>query len=64
MDPNKRPAAKQMQEMSFFKGIDWKKVTEMEPPFIPNPEDPQDTCYFEARNELQQIKLSQFDEEY
>lgn len=50
--------------MSFFKGIDWKKVTEMEPPFIPNPEDPQDTCYFEARNELQQIKLSQFDEEY
>lgn len=63
MDPNKRPAAKQMQEMSFFNGIEWKSVTEMEPPFVPSTDDPQDTCYFEARNEMQQIKLSQFDAE-
>ncbi|XP_063703839.1 LOW QUALITY PROTEIN: serine/threonine-protein kinase greatwall [Culicoides brevitarsis] len=64
MDPNKRPAAKQMQEMSFFRDIEWSRVTEMDPPFVPSPDDPQDTCYFEARNEMQQIKLSQFDAEY
>uniref|UniRef100_A0A336KC62 Serine/threonine-protein kinase greatwall n=1 Tax=Culicoides sonorensis TaxID=179676 RepID=A0A336KC62_CULSO len=64
MDPKKRPAAKEMKEMTFFNDIDWKNVTQMEPPFVPNPEDPQDTCYFEARNEMQQLKLSQFDAEF
>lgn len=63
MDPQKRPAAKEMQEMSFFSMIDWKNITKMEPPFIPSPDDPLDTCYFEARNNMQQIKLSQFDDE-
>ncbi|XP_050071859.1 serine/threonine-protein kinase greatwall [Anopheles maculipalpis] len=60
MDQTKRPAAEQMQRMSFFGCIDWQHVSLMEPPFIPNPDDPQDTGYFEARNVMQHLKLSNF----
>uniref|UniRef100_A0A182QE38 Serine/threonine-protein kinase greatwall n=1 Tax=Anopheles farauti TaxID=69004 RepID=A0A182QE38_9DIPT len=60
MDQNKRPAAEQMQRMAFFTCIDWKNMSQMEPPFIPNPEDPQDTGYFEARNVMQHLKVSNF----
>ena len=61
MDPLQRPQAKAVQEMSFFECIDWKDLVNSEPPFIPNPDDPQDTGYFEARNVLQHLKLSNFD---
>uniref|UniRef100_A0A182LUV5 Serine/threonine-protein kinase greatwall n=1 Tax=Anopheles culicifacies TaxID=139723 RepID=A0A182LUV5_9DIPT len=60
MDQTKRPAAEQMQRMTFFACIDWKNMSLMEPPFIPNPDDPQDTGYFEARNIMQHLKLSNF----
>uniref|UniRef100_A0A182SR81 Serine/threonine-protein kinase greatwall n=1 Tax=Anopheles maculatus TaxID=74869 RepID=A0A182SR81_9DIPT len=60
MDQTKRPAAEQMQRMPFFACIDWKHMSLMEPPFIPNPDDPQDTGYFEARNVMQHLKLSNF----
>ncbi|XP_053669866.1 serine/threonine-protein kinase greatwall [Anopheles nili] len=60
MDPTKRPAAEQMQQMAYFSSVDWKNMGSMEPPFIPNPDDPLDTGYFEARNVLQHLKLSNF----
>ncbi|XP_035896523.1 serine/threonine-protein kinase greatwall [Anopheles stephensi] len=60
MDQTKRPAAEQMQRMSFFACIDWQHMNLLEPPFIPNPDDPQDTGYFEARNIMQHLKLSNF----
>uniref|UniRef100_A0A182NS22 Serine/threonine-protein kinase greatwall n=1 Tax=Anopheles dirus TaxID=7168 RepID=A0A182NS22_9DIPT len=60
MDQSKRPAAEQMQRMAFFECIDWKNMSQIEPPFIPNPEDPQDTGYFEARNVMQHLKVSNF----
>ncbi|XP_551171.5 serine/threonine-protein kinase greatwall [Anopheles gambiae] len=60
MDQTKRPAAEQMQRMPFFACIDWKNMSQLEPPFIPNPDDPQDTGYFEARNIMQHLKVSNF----
>ncbi|XP_053657971.1 serine/threonine-protein kinase greatwall [Anopheles marshallii] len=60
MEQTKRPAADQMQRMAFFSCIDWKNMNLMEPPFIPHPDDPQDTGYFEARNIMQHLKLSNF----
>ncbi|XP_049301093.1 serine/threonine-protein kinase greatwall [Anopheles funestus] len=60
MEQTKRPAAEQMQRMTFFSCIDWKNMSLLEPPFIPNPDDPQDTGYFEARNIMQHLKLSNF----
>uniref|UniRef100_A0A182JDZ3 Serine/threonine-protein kinase greatwall n=1 Tax=Anopheles atroparvus TaxID=41427 RepID=A0A182JDZ3_ANOAO len=61
MDQTKRPAADQMQRMPFFATIDWKNMSSMTPPFVPNPDDPLDTGYFEARNVLQHLKMSNFD---
>lgn len=60
MDPAERPTAKEVQEMAFFKCIDWQHLEKVEPPFIPNPDDPTDTAYFDARNNLQHLKLSNF----
>lgn len=61
MDPTKRPRADQMKAMPFFEPVDWDNMESMPPPFIPNPDDPQDTGYFEARNVMQHLKLSNFD---
>lgn len=63
MDPLKRPRAEQMMEMAFFETIEWDNLEASSPPFIPNPDDPQDTGYFEARNVMQHLKLSNFDME-
>ncbi|XP_058467188.1 serine/threonine-protein kinase greatwall [Malaya genurostris] len=60
MDPQKRPQAAQMMEMAFFESIDWNNLESANPPFIPNPDDPQDTGYFEARNIMQHLKMSNF----
>lgn len=60
MDPNQRPAAREVQEMEFFKKIDWKSLETTVPPFIPEPDNPTDTAYFDARNEIQHLKLSNF----
>ncbi|XP_065371530.1 serine/threonine-protein kinase greatwall isoform X3 [Calliphora vicina] len=60
MDPTERPAAKEVQQMSFFECIDWEHLETEEPPFVPNPENPTDTAYFEARNNMQHLKLSNF----
>lgn len=60
MDPTERPAAKEVQQMAFFSCIDWDNIENEETPFVPNPEDPTDTGYFEARNNLQHLKLSNF----
>lgn len=48
MDPKSRPTANAVQRMDFFKDIDWKTMQSIEPPFIPKPEDPTDTSYFEG----------------
>lgn len=61
MDPTRRPQADQMKAMPFFEPIEWENMEAMPPPFIPNPDDPQDTGYFEARNVMQHLKLSNFD---
>ena len=60
MDPNLRPAAKEVQQMPFFASICWSNLENEEPPFVPTPENPTDTGYFDARNNLQHIKLSNF----
>lgn len=48
-DPKLRPTAKDVHKMDFFSSIDWDKLESVEPPFIPNPENPTDTGYFEGR---------------
>ncbi|CAO1360054.1 unnamed protein product [Diamesa serratosioi] len=63
MDPNQRPTAACVQEMKFFSIIDFKNVQNADPPFVPSLDDPHDTGYFKARNEMQHLHLSNFDSE-
>lgn len=48
MDPISRPIGKDVQNMKFFHDIDWKNLQSATPPFIPQPENPTDTGYFEG----------------
>lgn len=61
VDPNVRPAAKEVREMIYFKDVDWEKLREVTPPFVPAPDDPTDTGYFNARNVMQHLKLSNWE---
>lgn len=61
MDPEKRPSSNEVQQMAFFKSIDWNNLQNTEPPFIPQPDNPTDTGYFEPRNIMQHLKLSNID---
>ncbi|XP_044754695.1 serine/threonine-protein kinase greatwall [Coccinella septempunctata] len=60
-DPEERPKAKEVMEMEAFKNIDWDNLLSMIPPFVPDPFDPQDTGYFQARNELLNFNLSNYE---
>ncbi|SPP81036.1 serine/threonine-protein kinase greatwall isoform X1 [Drosophila guanche] len=60
MDPAERPAAKEVQQMRHFACIDWENIGNAEPPFVPTPDNPTDTGYFDARNNLQHLQLSNF----
>lgn len=61
MDPHSRPTAIEVQQMPFFADLQWSAMASAEPPFVPNPDNPTDTGYFEARNVMQHLKLSSFD---
>ncbi len=48
-----------LQTMPFFSKVDWSNLSESEAPFIPQPDDETDTGYFDARNNMLQLKVSQ-----
>lgn len=61
MDPNQRPSSKEVQTMKFFTPLDWNTLQGTVPPFVPQPQDQYDTGYFEPRNIMQHLKLSNID---
>ncbi|CAH0381850.1 unnamed protein product [Bemisia tabaci] len=60
-DPNLRPAGAEVRSMPLFNHIDWDNLLNTVPPFVPNPDDLHDTSYFQARNELQNLIVSDID---
>jgi serine/threonine protein kinase len=61
-DPEARPAGLvEVQQLEFFAGVDWAGILEEEAPFLPQPSDETDTGYFDARNNLLDLKVSQID---
>lgn len=61
MTPSARPGAEECKAMKFFECIDFENIQNKEPPFIPSLDDPMDTGYFRARNEMQHLQLSNFE---
>ncbi|RZF44175.1 hypothetical protein LSTR_LSTR003815 [Laodelphax striatellus] len=61
LDPVERPSGPEVQEFPFFSHIDWDKLLEETPPFVPQPDDIADTSYFQARNQMNHLKVSNFD---
>ncbi|CAH0546033.1 unnamed protein product [Brassicogethes aeneus] len=60
-NPEKRSGACELREMAVFSHIDWDHLLEKTPPFVPDPYDLTDTGYFQARNDLLNFNISNFD---
>lgn len=61
MNPSDRPGPEHYKGMKFFESIDFEHIQDCEPPFVPSLDDPLDTGYFRARNEMQHLELSNFE---
>ena len=57
-EPGERMRLAQMKQHEFFKHVNWNNLLSEQPPFVPRPDHSTDTCYFETRNEIQNIKMS------
>ena len=57
-EPRERMRLHQMKNHAFFAGVNWNSLLNEPPPFVPLPDDETDTCYFETRNEMQNIKMT------
>jgi serine/threonine-protein kinase greatwall len=61
MNPAERPDAEECKKLKFFESIDFDNIRNMEPPFVPQLDNPHDTGYFDARNQLQHLQFSNFE---
>lgn len=60
-DPYERPGPDEYKRMPYFSSINFEDIMATKPPFVPNTDDPQDTGYFAAKNEVQHLKMSNFE---
>jgi len=61
-DPDSRADGDYLQNRcDLTKNIDWEHILDHQPPFIPNPDSTTDTTYFEARNNMQGLMVSNVD---
>lgn len=60
-DPQKRADGSTLKDLELFQNVNWKDILNTEAPFIPQPKDHTDTTYFQARNCLQNLRVSQID---
>lgn len=60
LDPEQRANFQTMQDtLPFFGSVAWDKILEEKAPFVPQPDDETDTGYFEARNNMLHLKVSE-----
>ncbi|XP_068204499.1 serine/threonine-protein kinase greatwall [Palaemon carinicauda] len=60
-DPKSRSNFDTLKSSPLFSCIDWTCLRDTQAPFVPQPDDATDTTYFEARNNIQQLKVSNFE---
>ncbi|XP_017879849.1 serine/threonine-protein kinase greatwall [Ceratina calcarata] len=61
LDQTERPSAQEVRVMKLFQDFPWSDPQKATPPFIPQPDDNFDTCYFQARNIMQHLNVSNCD---
>lgn len=61
LDPHLRPTAPKVKQMPLFSAVDWDNLLSVTAPFVPQPDDGMDTVYFQARNILQHLNVSNFE---
>lgn len=49
LDQTLRPSAKEVRNMEFFAKFPWESPRDATPPFVPQPDDNFDTCYFQGK---------------
>eukprot|EP00127_Corallochytrium_limacisporum_P001241 Clim_evm11s47 gene=Clim_evmTU11s47 len=58
-DPKRRPNFSDLQAMALFRDIDWDHILEKEAPWVPEPFTDDDTSYFDARNDVRNIRFTE-----
>ena len=62
LDPVTRADGTQLRTLPLFSHLSWtQEILTMDAPFVPQPKDHTDTTYFQARNCLQNLRVSQTD---
>ncbi|KOX77110.1 Serine/threonine-protein kinase greatwall [Melipona quadrifasciata] len=61
LDQYERPSAQEVRAMKLFQDFPWDEPLKAVPPFIPQPDDNYDTCYFQVRNIMQHLNVSSCD---
>lgn len=56
--PRERLTLNDLKQHELFKSVNLSDLLNEQPPFVPRPEHNMDTCYFETRNEQQNIQMS------
>jgi len=59
--PASRADGAAVRGMALTRGVDWPNQLEAEAPFVPRPDDATDTTYFQARNSMQGLTVSEVD---
>jgi len=60
-DPATRADGVQVKAMELTNEVDWEHLSEQEAPFVPRPDDASDTTYFNQRNYMQGLTVSEVD---
>lgn len=61
LDPALRPSGPEVKKMPQFANIQWDNLLNATPPFIPRPDSIGDTSYFQERNLMQALTVSNCD---
>lgn len=62
LEPGERADGSHLRTLPLFDHLSWtQEILNVDAPFLPQPKDHTDTTYFQARNSLQNLRVSQTD---
>jgi len=61
LNPEHRAGSQAIRAMPLFQTVDWDNHINVAAPFVPQPDDDSDTTYFNTKNNMQGLKMSNID---